>query len=146
MVIIISRNNLNHGLAVSSNYLYASESTTVYRWPYDPATKSVTDSNNPQIGINNINADGQGGAPFGHTTRTLVLSRDGTVLYVSVGSNENIDADSVRSRIRYFPVDDSDAFPMDFFTCLLYSSDAADVLTRVLFVWSQLVLRLIRIL
>lgn len=42
------------------------------------------------------------GAPGGHTTRTLAFDADGKFLYVSIGSNGNVDADSSRSRIRRF--------------------------------------------
>jgi glucose/arabinose dehydrogenase len=67
-----------------------------------------------EIVIENINSDGQGGAPFGHTTRTLAITEDEQTIYVSVGSNENIDADSFRSRIRRFSLADPSLFPLDF--------------------------------
>jgi glucose/arabinose dehydrogenase len=51
--------------------------------------------------IKNIHADGNGGAPKGHWTRTLIFDKKGR-LYVAVGSNNNIDPDSYRSRIRRF--------------------------------------------
>merc|ERR1719453_191679 len=50
-----------------------------------------------------MNANGQGGAPSGHWTRTLAFDATGR-LYVSVGSAGNVDADDYRSRIRRFPV------------------------------------------
>ena len=56
-----------------------------------------------------------GGAPQGHRTRTLAISRNETTLYVSVGSNANIDPDSYRSRIRRFPITNETLFPFDFF-------------------------------
>lgn len=90
--VMASVTGLNHGLEVTSTHVYASTDTYVYRWPHNPITKTITGG--PQTVINNMNADGQGGAPFGHTTRTLVI--DGTTLYVSVGSYSNIDSDSFR--------------------------------------------------
>ena len=54
-----------------------------------------------EVVIKNMNADGKGGAPQGHTTRTLAFDAVGK-LYVSVGSYSNVDADSQRSRIRRF--------------------------------------------
>jgi glucose/arabinose dehydrogenase len=106
------RPNLNHGLAVTSTHLYASESTAVYRWPYDADIMNVTGA--MEIVIDNINADGRGGAPFGHTTRTLAITQDEMTLYVSVGSDDNIDPDSFRSRIRRFSLADASLFPLNF--------------------------------
>ena len=90
---------LNHGLAVSSGYLFASSDTAVYRWPFSGSER--TDLGQHTIVVENINADGQGGAPRGHHTRTLVFDADAT-LYVSVGSAGNVDLDSHRSRVRRF--------------------------------------------
>ena len=99
--VVAQADNLNHGIALYDGFLYASSDTTVYRWPWDSETNSVTGSST--IVINNINADGNGGAPQGHTTRTLEFDSFGR-LYVSVGSNENVDPDSYRSRIRRFDI------------------------------------------
>ena len=90
---------LNHGLAVSGGYLFASSDTEVFRWPY--AGTERADLGSHTVVVRNINADGNGGAPRGHTTRTLVFDAAG-LLYVSVGSYSNVDADSYRSRIRRF--------------------------------------------
>jgi glucose/arabinose dehydrogenase len=103
---------LNHGLEITSAHLYASNSSHVYRWSYNPT--EVVVSGNPQLVVTNINADGMGGAPQGHRTRTLAIDRNESILYVSVGSNANIDPDSFRSRIRRFPITDETLFPFDF--------------------------------
>jgi glucose/arabinose dehydrogenase len=105
---------LNHGLEITSTHLYASISSHVYRWTYDPIAINVT--GDPQVVIENINADGMGGAPQGHTTRTLAIDKSTNILYVSVGSNDNIDPDSFRSRIRRFPIDNETLFPFNFQT------------------------------
>jgi len=55
--------------------------------------------------VRNMNADGQGGAPSGHRTRTLVFDDKGR-LYVSIGSAGNVDSTSYRSRIRRFDLYD----------------------------------------
>jgi glucose/arabinose dehydrogenase len=109
---VAQADSLNHGMALFDGYLYASSDTTVYRWPWDETTNSVV--GNSTIVINNINADGNGGAPQGHTTRTLEFDSLGR-FYVSVGSNENVDADSFRSRIRRFDIANR-TFPIDFQT------------------------------
>ena len=103
---------LNHGLAVSGGYLFASSDTTVFRWPY--AGTERADLGSHTVVVQNINADGNGGAPRGHTTRTLVFDAAG-LLYVSVGSYSNVDANSYRSRIRRFDsVVAADAQPAEF--------------------------------
>ena len=78
---VASASSLNHGLEIFDGFLYASSDTTVYRWPYTEFLAPVGDV---EIVINNINADGRGGAPQGHTTRTLAFDDMGR-LYVSVG-------------------------------------------------------------
>ena len=124
--------SLTHGLAISSsssssnsnnnNYLYASSDTHVYRWRIN----SNGNNNNfleplgeMEAVIDNMNDDGQGGQEAGnHRTRTLALDNSSGKLYVSVGSVENIDADSVRSRIRRFDTTTNnngiDNFPINF--------------------------------
>ena len=104
---VAEADSLNHGLALHDGYLYASSDTTVYRWPYtSQGVGSV------EIAVENINADGMGGAPEGHTTRTLAFDDSGR-LYVSVGSSANVDPDSFRSRIRRFDLS-AGGLPLDF--------------------------------
>jgi len=110
--VVAREGSLNHGLALHDGYLYASSDTTVYRWPWKAGTTSVTVDST--IVINNINEDGNGGAPQGHKTRTLAFDSVGR-LYVSVGSNENVDPNSFRSRIRRFNIDNT-TLPIDFMT------------------------------
>jgi glucose/arabinose dehydrogenase len=107
-------------MAVRGGYLYASSDTTVYRWPYTAGQRSRITAT-PQVIIRNISAGGNGGAPLGHFTvrfalfpdiiltqqRTLVFG-PGDFLYVSVGSLNNIDADSSRSRVRRVAFKDAD--------------------------------------
>lgn len=110
---LASAPSLNHGLAIYEGFIYASSDTTVYRWPFSDNFDTIGDI---EIVVNNINADGQGGAPQGHRTRTLIFD-DAGKLYISVGSNGNVDADSYRSRIRRFDLTDPVAsFPIDFQT------------------------------
>jgi glucose/arabinose dehydrogenase len=100
---LATASGLNHGLALHGGYIYASSDTAVYRWPYTDATfSSIGDM---AVVVENINADGTGGAPQGHTTRTLAFDDVGR-LYISVGSYANVDQDSYRSRIRRFSLDD----------------------------------------
>ena len=66
-----------------------------------------------------MNADGNGGAPHGHKTRTLAFDNQGR-LYVSIGSAGNVDTNSYRSRIRRFDLTSS-SFPLDFATGEIYA-------------------------
>lgn len=108
--VLVTAPNLNHGLALSNGYLYASSNTHVYRWAYSDGFATIDTS--PTTVIDNINADGQGGAPQGHWTRTLAFDGSGR-LYVSVGSYSNVDRDSFRARIRRFNLDTGN-LPLDF--------------------------------
>jgi glucose/arabinose dehydrogenase len=99
--VVVSQAGLNHGLAVRGGFVYASSDTTVYRWRLARgADGTLQDSSaTVEVVLRGISADGAGGAPRGHTTRTLVFDDAGR-LYVSVGSAANVDADSYRSRVR----------------------------------------------
>jgi glucose/arabinose dehydrogenase len=86
---------LNHGLAVHDGFLYASSSTTVFRWPYVPGERTARGE--PEVVVRDI----PGG---GHATRTLAFDGAGR-LYVSIGSAGNVDADASRAGIRRLALD-----------------------------------------
>lgn len=105
---------LSHGLMWYDDYLYASSPGQVMRWPYEfGSTLTSLDSDNYEIVINGISEDGNGGAPLGHRTRTLIFGDNG-LLYVAIGSNQNIDMDSYRARVRRFNISDTSLYPLDF--------------------------------
>ena len=91
---------LNHGIAFSPDrrFLYVSNETTVYRWPYSLGQRSTTDA--PQVVVSGISSGG-------HGTRTLLFDSAGR-LYVAIGSEGNLDTDAQlrasRSQIRRFAV------------------------------------------
>lgn len=91
-VTLVSQGGLNHGIALHGDYLYASSSTTVYRWTYPGDRQPLGASETVISGI----------AGGGHSTRTLLFDDD--YLYVSVGSRGNVDDDSSRSRLNRFPL------------------------------------------
>eukprot|EP00531_Pseudo-nitzschia_arenysensis_P007422 CAMPEP_0116133830 /NCGR_PEP_ID=MMETSP0329-20121206/10320_1 /TAXON_ID=697910 /ORGANISM="Pseudo-nitzschia arenysensis, Strain B593" /LENGTH=443 /DNA_ID=CAMNT_0003628497 /DNA_START=65 /DNA_END=1396 /DNA_ORIENTATION=- len=114
--VVASASGLNHGLAIFDGHIYASSDSAVFRWPLADNFPLQT---LPQEIVTNINEDGMGGAPLGHTTRTIVFEESTGSMYVSVGSNRNIDPDSYRSRIRRFgdlrdTAESSSLFPVDF--------------------------------
>lgn len=84
---------LNHGVTFHNGYIYASSSTRVFRWPYVPGSRTVVTAL-PEIIVDGI--PGQG-----HDTRTIIFDEQDR-LYVTVGSQGNVDQDSSRSRIRRF--------------------------------------------
>jgi glucose/arabinose dehydrogenase len=94
---------LTHSLAIDGGYLYASSGTTVYRWDYPGDRLPLGDAE--------VVIDGIPGSGF-HTTRTLVF--DEAFLYVSVGSANNVDADSSRARISRFAIADLGGAAIDF--------------------------------
>jgi glucose/arabinose dehydrogenase len=91
-VVLTTTSGLNHGIALSGGYLYASSATTVYRWAY-PADRQPLGS--PQSVVTGIPSGG-------HSTRTLLFDSGGN-LYVSVGSQSNLDTNTDRSRILRYP-------------------------------------------
>jgi glucose/arabinose dehydrogenase len=87
-VVLATTSGLDHGIALSAGYLYASSATTVYRWAYTGGRQPLV---TPQTVVSGIPSGG-------HSTRTLLFDRDGN-LYVSVGSASNLDTNIDRSRI-----------------------------------------------
>ena len=83
--------NLNHGITFNGGYVYMSSQTIVYRWPYTPGQRTLITAPS-QIVINGI-------PNGGHDTRTLIFDEQNR-LYVSVGSNANVDNNSDRARIQ----------------------------------------------
>jgi glucose/arabinose dehydrogenase len=139
---VVSTGILNHGLEFTystgdnndgegvddDHYLYASSSTTVFRWKMNMDDNILTalTPNDPELVIVNMNADGEGGAPGGHRTRTLAVDLNNSRLYVSVGSGGNVDRNSFRSRIRRFDISAAnlntvDVLPMDFETGFVFA-------------------------
>jgi glucose/arabinose dehydrogenase len=76
------------GIAFHDDYVYVGNMTEVVRFKYDKATSKRT-------GEAERIMDLPGG---GHSTRTVAFSRDGTKLYVSVGSSSNIDIEKDQRR------------------------------------------------
>ena len=106
---------LDHGLAFDhvGKIIYASDSGTAYSWTYDLETGTVAGDNiTVVIGMQNND----------HNTRTLLTSTFvENMMYVSRGSNENIDPgaaylDSGRSQIKAFDMWNVPAGGYDFST------------------------------
>jgi glucose/arabinose dehydrogenase len=92
---------VNHGLTFFEGFVYVSSQSHVYRWPYTPGSRTLI-TTPAEIVIR--------GMPIGgHTSRTLIFDPVPKVLYVSVGSDGNVDPNSDRARIRRFNL--SSGFP-----------------------------------
>lgn len=77
--------NLNqpYGMLVLENYFYVANTDGLYRYPYSEGDKKITEEGEkildlPAGGYNN------------HWTRNLLASKDGSKIYVSVGSASNV--------------------------------------------------------
>ena len=79
---IIEKLDRPYGLALTGDQLYVGEPTSIKRYTYDAKTMKVTSPGTEIISL--------AGMGTGHTTRTLAFNRDGSKLYLSVGSASNI--------------------------------------------------------
>ena len=95
---------LNHGLELHAGYLYASSPSTVYRWNYGSDRQPLGP---PETVITGMPTSG-------HNTRTL--ASDTRFLYVSVGSENNLDQTSSRARVVRFLLATLSANPVAFET------------------------------
>jgi glucose/arabinose dehydrogenase len=80
---IIEKLDRPYGLALKGDALYVAEPTSVKRYRYDAKTMRVSGAGQEIIPLTGF---GQG-----HWTRSLLFNRDGSKLYVTVGSGSNID-------------------------------------------------------
>src|SRR5215469_18374503 len=74
--------NRPFGIAFHNNYLYVGNTNAVVRFKYDKETSKRT---GPVEKIMDLPPGG------GHFTRTMAFSKDGSKLYISIGSSSNID-------------------------------------------------------
>jgi len=80
---IIEKLDRPYGLALKGDQLYVAEPTSVKVYTYDAKTVKVTSPGKEIISL--------AGMGTGHNTRTLAFNRDGSKLYLSVGSQSNVD-------------------------------------------------------
>ena len=104
---------VNHGIAFNRGYIYMSTPTTVYRWPYTPGSRELVTVPKEEV-INGIPAPG-------HDTRTLIFDEQNR-LYMSVGSQANVDPNSARAHVKRFVIDGA-GLPMNYNTAGEVSSN-----------------------
>jgi glucose/arabinose dehydrogenase len=89
--VYLSGLNQPFGMAVRNNYLYAANTDSVMRFPY-------------KEGANNIQAKGEkildlpAGGYNNHWTRNIVFSPNGEKLYITVGSQTNVDEEGLDAK------------------------------------------------
>ena len=96
---IIEKVDRPYGLALKGDQLYVAEPTSIKVYTYDAKTMRVTSPGKEIIALPGMNT--------GHTTRTLAFNRDGSKLYLSVGSQSNINLgeDPMRAAVHRFNPD-----------------------------------------
>jgi glucose/arabinose dehydrogenase len=96
---IIEKLDRPYGLAMKGDQLYVAEPTSIKQYTYDAKTMRVTSPGKEIIALP--------GMGTGHNTRTLAFNRDGSKLYLSVGSRSNIDLgeDAMRAAVHRFNPD-----------------------------------------
>jgi glucose/arabinose dehydrogenase len=95
---IIEKLDRPYGLALKGDQLYVAEPTSVKVYTYDAKAMKVTSPGREIIALP--------GMGTGHNTRTLAFNRDSSKLYLSVGSQSNINLgeDPMRAAVhRYNP-------------------------------------------
>ena len=81
--VFIKSLNSPFGMALSGNDFYVADSDAVLRFPYQPGATQITE---PGTKIVDLPA----GQINHHWTKNLIVSPDGSKLYVTVGSNSNV--------------------------------------------------------
>jgi glucose/arabinose dehydrogenase len=71
------------GVALVGGDLYVANTDSIMRYPYKDGDTKITDPGTPLVAL-------PGGPIDHHWTKSLVASKDGSLLYVGVGSNSNI--------------------------------------------------------
>jgi glucose/arabinose dehydrogenase len=76
------------GMALVGNDLYVANTDAIMRFPYSEGATEITDRGNPVVDL-------PGGPINHHWVKNVIASRDGTRLYVTVGSNSNVGENGV---------------------------------------------------
>lgn len=91
---------------------------SVYRYQYSAQARSLDESSKEKV-VQNIhlstNEEVQLRGPGGHKTRTLEIDKDG-LLYVQVGSADNVDETPLRTHIRRFNLSSIPPGGLDWYT------------------------------
>ncbi|MFC3204619.1 PQQ-dependent sugar dehydrogenase [Aquamicrobium soli] len=78
------------GVALVGSDLYIANTDSIMRYPYKEGETKITDPGTPLVAL-------PGGPIDHHWTKSLVASKDGSLLYVGVGSNSNITENGIQA-------------------------------------------------
>ncbi|MGN6307655.1 MAG: PQQ-dependent sugar dehydrogenase [Mesorhizobium sp.] len=78
------------GVALVGSDLYVANTDSIMRYPYKEGETKITDPGTPLVTL-------PGGPIDHHWTKSLVASKDGSLLYVGVGSNSNITENGIQA-------------------------------------------------
>jgi len=98
--VLASMIGLDHGLAITDSHIYATNSMGVYRWPYTPGQREAANNSTMEVVVKDIPSV----ADQLHPTRTIIFDETDSMLYLAIGSEQNIDADSSRANIRRYDI------------------------------------------
>jgi glucose/arabinose dehydrogenase len=79
------------GMALVGSYLYVANTDAIVRFPYSAGDTQITA---PGVKVLDLPA-----GPGGHWTRDLIASRDGSRIYVTVGSKSNVGHDGMDNEV-----------------------------------------------
>jgi glucose/arabinose dehydrogenase len=82
--------NSPFGVALVGSDLYVANTDSIMRYPYKEGDTKITDPGTPLLAL-------PGGPIDHHWTKSLVASKDGSLLYVGVGSNSNITENGIQA-------------------------------------------------
>jgi glucose/arabinose dehydrogenase len=88
--IFLDRLNSPFGVALVGNDLYVANTDAIVRYPYTDGDTKITAAGTQLTPL-------PGGPIDHHWTKSLVASRDGSLLYVGVGSNSNITENGIQA-------------------------------------------------
>lgn len=91
--VFLSGLNRPFGMLILGNYFYVANTDGLWRYPYQPGVTSISATGTkildlPAGGYNN------------HWTRNIIASKDGSKIYVSVGSGSNVGEHGMENEVR----------------------------------------------
>lgn len=81
--VLLAGLNSPFGMALVDEYLYVANTDAVFRYPYKVGQTEITDTGTKVVDL-------PAGPINYHWTKNIVADKDGTTLYITVGSNSNI--------------------------------------------------------
>jgi len=90
LTVFLENLNSPFGMALVGNDLYVADSDKLLRFPYQPGETAIKATGTKVVDL-------PGGSLNHHWTKNVIASRDGSKLYVSVGSNSNVGENGLKA-------------------------------------------------